>query len=546
MGSWFLGRAFSIQISKHTFFSESRGFIFSQDALRLEDAEAMGLKGAYVYALSYGFAKDDCFVQLCPIDRPMSPEAFLKLAWKKASILCEKPEELLLHKAVPEAFPFLEAHLGKIGIPSRGATRADTSFNGVYRSMALRGYHEFLWSDVKFRPDLSSFETANEFLVKIQDVYREHYAVRFRGKRAIVPFEPANWRIESKVVPERLRALLDDGQIRIAPTRLLVLALKDPWRCRDEPWHFNHYSDVRKGREEIYFVAGRGEVERKEFEAFRKEQRATLDATAPRTSEGENAKGSSDQNRVRSSKKKRGDEISAWVASTPVDGQSLVRRHAGRVWNIWPTGVSGFAQIAGTTKKEMNWFLNGQFALPWPKLEALARALLFDPKKAERLWHEMPLVMKAGAEGVIWDFLCDMVRFPHLYCEILPQRGQVDPVWRMMLVWHADQHRSSYFPALPYVLLFDCDDGSEEESIVPEGWSRRMREQCGAFGIPGKDYREILQECIDFCADPVARLDPLREFWIGKQDLLHAIEDESAAYFKARRRNPHSDELYDY
>lgn len=120
---------FSIQVSKYLFYSPDLGFLQAASPLRMDDATAFGLRPVLLYAIEVERLPRR-FVQLCFIDKPLDPVAFLLDGWRSIDPLMGMPDLVKIHVSITRRVPELFDVIRSLGSRSEVGSSMDKFFTG--------------------------------------------------------------------------------------------------------------------------------------------------------------------------------------------------------------------------------------------------------------------------------------------------------------------------------------------------------------------------------------------------------------------------------
>lgn len=371
---------FYVSTAKHIFLHEEKGIVFARDAIRLKDAEKMGLTPLILYGLTIPGTQIE-WLTFSTLDNPRSLFGVLLDGWNNAHGLRGYPDKLKINRHIAKACPNLKHSLADIGdISLEVADGKDKTFSASLRE-AQHLVLEYGWSmDIRNDQALDNIEQLNTYAL---NVHQEHINRR-------------KWEWCPKtLVKERASKWIE---LPFNQSNVVLGFSKLDWVVGNwlSSWETNvpHNQKVRYWRDEptsgcYWLISGENE-DNEDVDNINYDEE--------------------------------------WNRCCAIKAKILI--------DCWPNMLSDIANAIGVTAKQLQWFLSGQSELPDIQREYLSELLGIEPS-SEYVDYDVigPCVLIAESPKKCENAYNELSNGGDLEYsfEVLPENGRPDPSWRYVV-----------------------------------------------------------------------------------------------------------------
>ncbi len=382
---------FYISSAKHIFLHVEKGIVFAGDAIRLNDAEKLGLKPLILYGLTVPGTQIE-WITFSTLDNPRSLLGVLLEGWNTASGLRGYPDKLKINRHIAKACPNLKSSLADIGgISLEVADGKDKTFSASLR-VAQHRVLEYGWRN-RNGQTIRNIEQLNKHAL---DVHQEHINSR-------------RWEWgPNNLVKERASKWIE---LPVNQSNVVLGFSKLDWTVGN--WFSSWETNVPNNQKMRY---------------WRDDQTSGCYWLVS----GDNYD-NEDADNINYDEE--------WDRRCAIKAKILI--------DCWPNPITDIATAIGTTAKQLQWFLSGQTELPNIQRDDLSEILGIEPS-SEFVDYDVigPCVLIAESPKkceTAYDELSNGGDLEYSF-EVLPENGRPDPSWRYVVF--------AAFGSNPSILMF--------------------------------------------------------------------------------------------
>lgn len=426
---------FSVQQSKHAFYSDAGDEALANIPLSADDAALLGYKPYLIVGL-YLEGLGQHSLRLACAKAPLNPAQFLVSQWESLPNFFGRPDRLKVHRAVAQAWPELEAFVSSLGVRYEVASGHDKSITAGMRALQENARYAG-WGPL--RDGTQPFSMAS---AAATDRWPQYDLERMLHEKKT--------RERAQELSKRPRWSLPGG------TQLPDLAWAD----------------------EALFAIGQKSIPRvSAVSVLRREDRFVVLGDRLQDDTGDSVLWLGEH---------AFEDVGGGVMvprSADPELLFMVREDIAAVMDSWPTGIAGLARKTKITKQRLQDFLRPTGELTQDELNRLLAAvnIEFQEYGSSALGDIVLVARKRKQIHRAHDTLSHGGDLE--FCaEILPANGNPDPTWRMVLA-----HGHNGFSTL---ILFDR--ASPISAMLDEP-SMHLINQTEAERIADSKYRKWLK-----------------------------------------------------
>ncbi|MGE4553938.1 MAG: hypothetical protein AB7D57_12565, partial [Desulfovibrionaceae bacterium] len=423
---------FYVSIAKFLFYHSEYGIVSVRDSIMLKDAERYGLSPLILYGLSVA-GLPVRWMTYTPADKPRAFRDILVEAWNNAKGLRGRPDILWINIHIAKSTPTLMQDMKNIDVDVRVVDTKNKSLPASLRSAQDSGRWLF---KTHSSIDKSIAESIKALCLDAQYAHdyfitSDHRSVRSRKQEEKIQ----QW----LSIPVQKPITIAPGELDWEPGPWL-----SSWESSVPPTTSHHFNFDGFGKR-TWLLTGEDVLEKIDEDNFWEDRSC--------------------------------DNI-AEIA------KNLVA--------CWPNPPVEIAKNAGTTLKELRWFISGKSALARPAQDALDDifSIAYDGSICSYLGTGPYVLLAKKPQALKEVYLSISNGGDAAPCEIVPFQGAADPSWRYILI--------NTYGKPPSIVMSPRGVG------ITERFPDLLMNYTGIVPVSEDFYRDVVSTCARACRKPAA------------------------------------------